>query len=198
VQFFDETEDISRIMSAPHIEANPMFKQDHSDTLQPMEYGTAFEPIDPNMTQTYGSASTQSSFSTQTPSFVARTSPSVTSILSLERLALGDSPSAGFSSASQGSGTPPGFRDFDTAVANMTGGMMPIETMLDVTAMGQPAFVPNMVTEQTAQLMRHYIDNLASWMDLSDSRNHFSTVVPKRALTSVSPSIQPNVDCSPY
>jgi hypothetical protein len=69
---------------------------------------------------------------------------------------------------------------------------MPIESMLDVTSIGEPAYFHNskVVTEQTARLMRHYIDNLASWMDLSDSRTHFSTVVPKRALTSVLPSYE--------
>ena len=151
-------------------------------TPHPTDYESVFDSFNHSMSSGFGSPA-QPTFSTQTAQFLSQNTHSASTNLGLERLALGESPTGKFMNASQGS-SPPGFRDFDAALANFTGSM-PIETMLDVTAMGQPAYVPGVVTEQTARLMRHYIDNLASWMDLSDSRNHFSTVVPKRALTSV-------------
>ncbi|KAL1962653.1 hypothetical protein VTN77DRAFT_9287 [Rasamsonia byssochlamydoides] len=36
---------------------------------------------------------------------------------------------------------------------------------------------------QMARLLRHYIDNLASWLDLNDPKHHFSIAVPHLALT---------------
>jgi hypothetical protein len=148
-----------------------------------MDYKTMFDSFVGGATAAYG-ARTQSPFNAQT----SQASPTGSSNLGFERLALSESPQAAFNAASQGAGSPH-FGDFDTAMANFTG-TVPIESMLDVTSIGEPSYFqsPNVVTEQTARLMRHYIDNLASWMDLSDSRTHFSTVVPKRALTSVFPN----------
>jgi len=147
-----------------------------------MDYESVFTTFTPGLVSPFGATSEQSSFSNaQASPFAQRTSPPTSSNLGLERLALNESPAATFTAPPVQSTKSPGFGDFDTAIATFTTGM-PIETMLDVTSV-QPDL--SVVTEQTARLMRHYIDNLASWMDLSDSRNHFSIVAPKRALTSV-------------
>jgi hypothetical protein len=192
VKFFDETADISRIMSAPNMPTGPMGNsppQQQSTSVQgdAMDYETMFNSFNTSLTSPYGSVTGQSPFNNiQTSPFNPQTSPSASSNLGLERLVLNESPSATFNAqGSQGNGSP-NFGDFDAAMASFTTGM-PIESMLDVTSIGEPSYFQssNVVTEQTARLMRHYIDNLASWMDLSDSRTHFSTVVPKRALTSV-------------
>ena len=146
-----------------------------------------FNSFNTGLTSPFSPATNPSPFSNAQPSpFHPRTSPSASSNLGLERLVLNDSPRTAFTvPRSQTSATPP-FGEFDPAMANFNTGM-PIESMLDVTSIGEASYFHNPnVTEQTARLMRHYIDNLASWMDLSDSRTHFSTVVPKRALTSVS------------
>ena len=148
-----------------------------------MDYETVFTTFTPGLVSAFGATSDPSTFNTaQTSPFAQQTSPT-SSNLGLERLALSESPAATFTAPPAQPTKTPGYGDFDTAIATFTTGM-PIETMLDVTSI-QPASDLSVVTEQTARLMRHYIDNLASWMDLSDSRNHFSTVAPKRALTSV-------------
>lgn len=152
-----------------------------------MDYDTVFNP---SLGSPFGSSTGRPPFSNQQqPSpFAPQSSPTTASNLGLERLVLNDSPSTTFTApGSQTTGSPP-FGDFDPSMTQFPASM-PIETMLDVTAMGEPFYFQgsNVVTEQTARLMRHYIDNLASWMDLSDSRAHFSTVAPKRALTSVFP-----------
>jgi hypothetical protein len=148
-----------------------------------MDYQTMFNQYNSGFTSSFGNPN-QSPFSNhQTSPFHRQHSPA-SSNLGLERLVLGDSPNTSFPPRSQASASPP-FGDFDSAMANFNTGI-PIESMLDVTSIGELAYYnSNVITEQTARLMRHYIDNLASWMDLSDSRTHFSTVVPKRALTSV-------------
>ena len=152
-----------------------------------MDYETMLNSFNAVLTPPFGATTDQSPFgNTQTSPFHTQTSPSTSSNLGLEQLVLSDSPATTFTTPSaQGTGSNP-FGQFDAAMANFTTGM-PIETMLDVSSIGESAYFQssNVVTEQTARLMRHYIDNLASWMDLSDSRTHFSTVVPKRALTSV-------------
>jgi hypothetical protein len=193
VKFFDETADISRIMSAPNMPTGSMPNsppQQHSTSVQSdaMDYETMFNSFNTGLTSPYGSVTGQSPFNNiQTSPFNPQTSPSASSNLGLERLVLNESPGATFNpQGSQANESPKYFGDFDAAMASFTTGM-PIESMLDVTSIGEPSYFQssNVVTEQTARLMRHYIDNLASWMDLSDSRTHFSTVVPKRALTSV-------------
>jgi hypothetical protein len=190
VKFFDETEDISRIMSAPNMPTSSMVSNHSGSQVDTMDYETMFNSFNSGLASPYGNP-TQSPFhNPQTSPFHHQTSPSSSSNLGLERLILSESPTATFKVAgSQGTGSPPYGQDFDNAMANFNTGI-PIESMLDLTSMEEPALYTNsnVVTEQTAQLMRHYIDNLASWMDLSDSRTHFSTVVPKRALTSVNPS----------
>ena len=192
VKFFDETADISRIMSAPNMPSGSLpnsSPQQQSGSVQgdAMDYETMFNSFNAGLTSPYGSVPGQSPFNNlQTSPFNTQTSPSTSSNLGLERLVLNESPNATFNAqGSQGNGST-NFGDFDAAMASFTTGM-PIESMLDVTSIGEPSYFQssNVVTEQTARLMRHYIDNLASWMDLSDSRTHFSTVVPKRALTSV-------------
>lgn len=195
VKFFDETDDISRIMSTPNIPSSSMkASPPHQSGSQgdAMDYESMFNSFNTSLTSPFGSAPNQSPFSnSQTSQFQTQTSPSASSGLGLERLVLNEgSPRATFGVlGSQGSGSPP-WKNFDAAMATFTTGI-PIESMLDVTSIGEPSYFHNssVVTEQTARLMRHYIDNLASWMDLSDSRTHFSTVVPKRALTSVCPYI---------
>lgn len=196
VKFFDETDDISRTMSAPNIPTASLTgspAQQTGSQSDSMDYESMFNSFNTGLTSSpFDSNTNQSPFNTnQTSPFQAQTSPTAVSNLGLERLVLNDSsPSATFVvPGSQGSQSQP-FGDFNTTMGNFTTGM-PIESMLDVTALGEPSFFHNstVVTEQTARLMRHYIDNLASWMDLSDSRTHFSTVVPKRALTSVYLSI---------
>jgi hypothetical protein len=149
----------------------------------PMDYQSIFNPFNTGLTSPYGNQ-TQSYSNQQTSPFHQQQSPA-SSNLGLERLVLGESPNAAFPPRSQGTASP-SFGDFDTAMANFNTSA-PIESMLDITTIGEPSYYQNsnFFTEQTARLMRHYIDNLASWMDLSDSRTHFSTVVPKRALTSV-------------
>lgn len=154
-----------------------------------MEYESMFNPFNSDITSSFGSVANPSFNSTQTSSFHRQTSSSTltSSNLGLERLVLSESPTAAFTlPGSQSTGSPP-FGGFDATMANFPTGI-PIESMLDVTSIGETPYfdTTNVVTEQTARLMRHYIDNLASWMDLSDARTHFSTVVPKRALTSVS------------
>ena len=152
-----------------------------------MDYESMFSSFNTGLTSPFVSATNQSPFNNAQPSpFHPQTSPSASTNLGLERLVLNETPRATFTvPGSQNSGSP-SFGDFDATMANFNTGM-PIESMLDVTSIGGPSYFHNPnVTEQTARLMRHYIDNLASWMDLSDSRTHFSTVVPKRALTSVS------------
>ena len=152
-----------------------------------IDYQAMFNSFNTELTSPFGSTGGPSPFSHQSSPFHSQTSPPNASNLGLERLVLNDSPRATFATAarSHGTGSPP-FHNFN-AMTNFTTAM-PIETMLDTTAIGDRPYFhgSNVVTEQTARLMRHYIDNLASWMDLSDSRTHFSTVVPKRALTSVS------------
>jgi hypothetical protein len=186
VEFFDETDDISRIMSAPNLPLShsssspPQLSGSQGD---PMDYQSMFNPFSSGLTSPFGGP-TSASYNQQTSSFHHQQSPSGSSNLGLEQLVLGESPNATFPPRSQGTASPQ-FPDFDSAMANFNTGI-PIESMLDVTSIGETAYYSNsVVTEQTARLMRHYIDNLASWMDLSDSRTHFSTVVPKRALTSV-------------
>jgi hypothetical protein len=189
VKFFDETEDISRIMSAPNMPTNSLTSSPaHQSSSQGdgMDYESMFNSFNTGLTPSFTSPTNQSPFNhAQTP-FHPQTSSSASTNLGLERLVLNESPGAAFTvPGSQNSGSPP-FGNFDAAMANFNTGM-PIESMLDVTSIGGASYFHNPnVTEQTARLMRHYIDNLASWMDLSDSRTHFSTVVPKRALTSVS------------
>ena len=189
VKFFDETADISRIMSAPSISAASMTSSPappSSSQGDSMDYETMFGTFTPGLSTPFGSSTTHTPFNNNQPSpFHQQASPN-SSNLGLERLVLNDSPNAAFTATRSQSTASPPFGDFDAAIANFTAAM-PIETMLDITAMGEPSYyhTSNVVTEQTARLMRHYIDNLASWMDLSDSRTHFSTVVPKRALTSV-------------
>ena len=163
--------------------------QQHSTSVQgdAMDYETMFNSFNTGLTSPYGSVTGQSPFNNiQTSPFNPQTSPSASSNLGLERLVLNESPGATFNAQGSQVNGSPNFGDFDAAMASFTTGM-PIESMLDVTSIGEPSYFQssNVVTEQTARLMRHYIDNLASWMDLSDSRTHFSTVVPKRALTSV-------------
>jgi hypothetical protein len=196
VKFFDETDDISRTTSAPNIPTASLTRSPAQQTgsqSDSMDYESMFNSFNTGLTPSpFDSNTNQSPFNTnQTSPFQTQTSPPTVSNLGLERLVLNESPpTATFSvPRSQGSRSSP-FGHFDTTMANFTSGM-PIESMLDVTALGEPSFFhnSNVVTEQTARLMRHYIDNLASWMDLSDSRTHFSTVVPKRALTSVCLSI---------
>jgi hypothetical protein len=193
VKFFDETNDISRIMSAPNIPTNSLTSSPvHQSGTQgdTMDYESMFNSFNTNLTSPFASTTNQSPFNNaQASPFHRQTSPSASSNLGLERLVLNESPGATFAvPGSQNSGSPP-FGDFDAAMANFNTGMR-IESMLDVTSIGGSSYFHNPdVTEQTARLMRHYIDNLASWMDLSDSRTHFSTVVPKRALTSVSSDV---------
>lgn len=188
VQFLDETEDISRIMSAPNMPTTSM-TNNHSDShTDAMDYETIFNSFNQPLPSPFGSTTAHSPFNNnqQTSPFQQHTSPSGSSNLGLERLILSESPTATFNAPPSQGAASPGFGDFDQAMANFNTGI-PIESMLDVTSMGEASYFagPNVVTQQTARLMRHYIDNLASWMDLSDSRNHFSTIVPKRALTSV-------------
>jgi hypothetical protein len=187
VKFFDETEDISRIMSAPNIPTSSV-ANNHSDSqVDAMDYEQMFSSFNSGLPSPFGNPTRSPFHNTQTSPFHQQTSPTGSSNLGLERLVLSESPNATFKVASsQGTGSPPYGHDFDTALANFNTGI-PIESMLDLNSMEEPTFFTssNVVTEQTARLMRHYIDNLASWMDLSDSRTHFSTVVPKRALTSV-------------
>jgi len=167
--------------SAPMLSSPPSDSANKNDPI----YETMFDPFNTGLTSPFGQQNQQTS------QFNSQMSPSSSTNLNLENLVLGDSPTATFNAPrSQGTQSPP-FGDFDAAMANFNKGYnsgMPIETMLDVTPLGEPSYFAgsNVVTEQTARLMRHYIDNLASWMDLSDSRAHFSTVLPKRALTSVS------------
>ena len=193
VKFFDETEDISRIMSAPNMPTNSLTSSPaHQSGSQDdtMDYESMFNSFSTSLTSPFASATNQSPFNNaQGSPFHRQTSPSASSNLGLERLVLNESPSATFIvPGSRNSASPP-FGDFDATMANFNTGMR-IESMLDVTSIGGASYFHNPnVTEQTARLMRHYIDNLASWMDLSDSRTHFSTVVPKRALTSVSSGV---------
>ena len=190
MKFFDETEDISRIMSVPNMPTNSLTSSPaHPSGSQgdSMDYESVFNSFS---SSPFPSATNQSPFNdAQALPFHRQTPPSASSNLGLERLVLNDSPSATFPvPGSQNSASPP-FGDFDATMANFNTGMR-IESMLDVTSIGGASYFHNPnVTEQTARLMRHYIDNLASWMDLSDSRTHFSTVVPKRALTSVSSGV---------
>ena len=156
-----------------------------------MDYESIFGPFNSPMTSSFGPTSSPFGSQASTSPFHQQASPPTSASLGLDRLVLSDhSPTQTFAApGSQGQGSPP-FPSFDASIATFTPtGMqagMPIETMLDTTAMGEPSyFQSGVITEQTALLMRHYIDNLASWMDLSDSRSHFSTVAPKRALTSV-------------
>jgi hypothetical protein len=138
--------------------------QHQSSHSESMDYTAMFDSMNPELT------------------FNSQTSPGSSADLDLEGLVLSESPPGHFNTQSQRNSPP-----FGNSGLNFSSGM-PIETMLDMTPTGQPSYISStMVTEQTARLMRHYIDNLASWMDLSDSRTHFSTVVPKRALTSVFP-----------
>jgi hypothetical protein len=189
VKFFDETEDISRIMSSINVPTAPLTSSEQQSGLkeETMDYETMLNSFNTVLTSPFGPTTNQSPFSTtQTSPFQTQTSPSTSSNLALEQLVLNESPATTFNApSSQSTGSHP-FGEFDAAMANFTTGI-PIESMLDVSSLGEPAYFQssNVVTEQTARLMRHYIDNLASWMDLSDSRTHFSTVVPKRALTSV-------------
>jgi len=152
-----------------------------------MDYETIFGPFTSSMTSNYAPTSSPFGSQTSTSPFHQQTSPPTSGNLGLERLVLNDqSPTQSFTGAGSQGARSPTFPDFDTAMTTFTPTGMPIETMLDTTAMGEPSyFQSGVITEQTARLMRHYIDNLASWMDLSDSRSHFSTVAPKRALTSV-------------
>lgn len=165
-------------MSAPNMPTNSMASNHSESQTDAMDYETMFNSFNTGVTSPFNNQ--------QTSPFQAHTSPTGSSNLGLERLMLSESPTAGFNAPpSQGTGSPR-FADFDQAMANFNTGM-PIESMLDITSMSEASYFagPNVVTQQTARLMRHYIDNLASWMDLSDSRNHFSIIVPKRALTSV-------------
>lgn len=193
VKFFDETEDISRIMSAPNMPTSSLTSSPtHQSGSQgdAMDYESMFNSFNTALTSPFTSATNQSPFTkAETPPFHRQTSPSAPSNLGLERLVLNEPANTTFAMpASQNSGSPP-FGDFDATMANFNTGMR-IESMLDVTSIRGASYFHNPnVTEQTARLMRHYIDNLASWMDLSDSRTHFSTVVPKRALTSVSSDV---------
>jgi hypothetical protein len=186
VKFFDETDDISRILSAPNMPTGSLTSSPGNPSLpdDTMDYESVFTTFTPTLVSPFGPTSDPGGFNNHpTSPFAQQTSPSASSNLGLERLALSESPQTTFTGPpSQGSRSP-GFGDFDAAMANFNTGM-PIETMIDVTSI-HPTSDVSFVTEQTARLMRHYIDNLASWMDLSDSRNHFSTVAPKRALTSV-------------
>jgi hypothetical protein len=174
-------------MSAPNMPIPSMDSNNSGSQTDAMDYETMFNSFNPGLTSPFGSTTAHSPFNNQqTSPFQAHTSPTGSANLGLERLMLSESPTATFNAArSQGTASP-GFGDFDQAMANFNTGI-PIESMLDVTSIGEASYFagPNIVTQQTARLMRHYIDNLASWMDLSDSRNHFSTIVPKRALTSV-------------
>jgi len=175
-------------MSAPTLGTSSLLSSPTSEPAdnktEPMDYETMFSNFTPGLTTPFGASNQASPFNPQT-------SPSSSMNLNIEGLVLSESPTGTFTSVPrlQGSTSPP-FPDLDHSLASFNKSYnpgMPIETMLDITALEEPSYfgASNVVTEQTARLMRHYIDNLASWMDLSDSRAHFSTVLPKRALTSV-------------
>ena len=175
-------------MSAPTMPSSSLLSSPPTEKSEAMDYETIFSQFNSGLTSPFGQSNSQTS------PFNPQTSPSSSANLNLEGLVLSESPTATFGGPQSQAANSPPFADFDSAMASFNKGYnsgMPIETMLDVTAMGEPSYFSgaSVVTEQTARLMRHYIDNLASWMDLSDSRTHFSTVVPKRALTSVYSSL---------
>src|SRR5271163_3779613 len=141
VQFMDETEDISRIMSAPADMQSRSLTSSPLPQGSTMDYETIFGPFTSSMTSNYAPTSSPFGSQTSTSPFHQQASPPTSGNLGLERLVLNDhSPTQSFTGpGSQGARSPP-FPDFDTSMATFTPTGMSIETMLDTTAMGEPSY----------------------------------------------------------